>query len=102
MSPAQPARLHLRVVTSQALLVEVEADEVQIPTIDGLIGVYPEHSPLVVALGRGTLAFRQARYEERFEIDGGYAEIGPASVLVFTESAPPEEDDNGPGRSFMP
>jgi len=84
--------MHLRIVTSRALLVETDVDEVQIPTIDGLIGVYPEHSPLIVALGRGTLAYRQARYEERFEIDGGYAEIGPASVLVFTESAPPEEE----------
>jgi len=86
-----PARLRLRIVTSRALLVETDADDVQIPTIDGLIGVYPEHRPLVVALGRGTLSYRQAKYEERFEIDGGYAEIGPASVLIFTESAPPEE-----------
>ena len=91
MSGNAPARLRLRIVTSRALLVETDADEVQIPTIDGLIGVYPEHRPLVVALGRGTLSYRQAKYEERFEIDGGYAEIGPASVLIFTESAPPEE-----------
>ena len=91
MNPTAPARLHLRIVTSRALLVETEADEVQIPTIDGLIGVYPQHSPLVVALGRGTLAYRQARYEERFEIDGGYAEIGPSTVLVFTESASRED-----------
>ncbi|MHB8055729.1 MAG: F0F1 ATP synthase subunit epsilon [Candidatus Aminicenantales bacterium] len=91
MSGTAPARLHLRIVTSRALLVETDADEVQIPTIDGLIGVYPEHRPLIVALGRGTLAYRQAKYEERFDIDGGYAEIGPESVLIFTESAPPEE-----------
>ena len=91
MSGNTPARLHLRIVTSRALLVETAADEVQIPTIDGLIGVYPEHRPLVIALGRGTLSYRQAKYEERFEIDGGYAEIGPASVLIFTESAPSDE-----------
>ncbi len=90
MSGNAPARLHLRIVTSRALLVETDADEVQIPTIDGLIGVYPEHRPLVVALGRGTLSYRQAKYEERFDIGGGYAEIGPESVLIFTESAPPE------------
>jgi F-type H+-transporting ATPase subunit epsilon len=91
VSGTASARLHIRIVTSRALLVETDADEVQIPTIDGLIGVYPEHRPLIVALGRGTLAYRQAKYEERFEIDGGYAEIGPESVLIFTESAPPEE-----------
>lgn len=91
MSAAEPDRFHLRVVTSASLLVEAEVDEVQIPTIDGLIGVFPRHRPLVAALGRGILTYRQGKYEERFPIEGGYAEIGPASVLVFTESIEAEE-----------
>lgn len=91
MSEKAPDRFRLRVVTSKSLLVETDADEAQIPTIDGLIGVFPNHRPFIVALGRGTLSYRQAAYEERFEIDGGYAEIGPDSVLVFTESAPTGE-----------
>jgi len=87
VSDKAPDRFRLRAVTSKSLLIETEADEAQIPTIDGLIGVFPDHRPLIVALGRGTLSYRQGAYEERFEIDGGYAEIGPDSVLVFTESA---------------
>ena len=87
MSEKAPDRFRLRVVTSKSLLIETDADEAQIPTIDGLIGVFPNHRPLIIALGRGTLSYRQAAYEERFEIDGGYAEIGLDSVLVFTESA---------------
>jgi F0F1-type ATP synthase epsilon subunit len=45
----------------------------------------------VAALGRGILTYRQGKYEERFPIEGGYAEVGPASVLVFTESTESEE-----------
>ena len=91
MSAAGPDRFHLRVVTPRSLLVETDVDEVQIPTIDGLIGVFPHHRPLVAALGRGILTYRQGKYEERFPIEGGYAEVGPASVLVFTESTESEE-----------
>jgi F-type H+-transporting ATPase subunit epsilon len=87
MSIAAPVRFKLQVVTSKSMLVETEADEVQIPTTEGLIGVFPGHRRLVAALGRGTLSFRQASYEEQFEVDGGYAEIGPESVLIFTEPA---------------
>ena len=90
MSAAGPDRFHLRVVTSKSLLVETEVDEVQIPTIDGLIGVFPHHRPLVAALGRGVLTYRQGKYEERFPIEGGYAEVGPDAVIVFTESTEEE------------
>jgi F-type H+-transporting ATPase subunit epsilon len=86
MSIAAPVRFKLRVVTSKALLVETEADEAQIPTTEGLIGVFPAHRPLVAALGRGTLSYRQSKYQEQFEVEGGYAEIGPDSVLIFTET----------------
>lgn len=86
MSGTGPDRFHLRVITSASLLVETDVDEVQIPTIDGLIGVFPHHRPLIAALGRGILTYRQGKYEERFPVEGGYAEIGPAAVLVFTES----------------
>jgi len=95
VSDKAPDRFRLRVVTSDALLVETRADEAQIPTIDGLIGVFPLHRPLVVALGRGTLSYRQGAYEERFEIDGGYAEISPDSVLVFTETAAADSSADG-------
>ncbi|MBM3295002.1 MAG: hypothetical protein FJY82_10810 [Candidatus Aminicenantes bacterium] len=78
---------HLKVITPRALLVETEADEAQIPTTEGLIGVFPGHRPLIAAVGEGTLSYRQGKYEERFEVSGGLAEIGPDRVLVFTERA---------------
>ncbi len=89
MSESRPAAtFHLKVITPRALLVEAEVDEAQIPTTEGLIGVFPDHRPLVVAIGEGTLTYRQGKYEDRFEISGGLAEIGPDRVLVFTEKTP--------------
>lgn len=86
MSPNPAPKLRLKVVTPRLLLVDADVEEVQVPTIEGLIGVFPGHRPLMAAIGRGTLSYRQAGDEESFVIDGGTAEIRPDRVLVFTRA----------------
>ncbi len=86
MSPNPVPPLRLKVVTPRLLLVDQEVDDVQIPTIEGLIGVYPGHRPLMVSIGRGTLSYRLGSDQESFEIAGGTAEIHPDHVLIFTRS----------------
>jgi len=87
MSQTLPASFHLKVITPRRLLVEADVQEASIPSLEGLIGVRPGHRPLMIALGRGTLSYRQGASEESFEVAGGYAEILPDQVLVFTESS---------------
>jgi F-type H+-transporting ATPase subunit epsilon len=87
MSQTLPASFHLKVITPRRLLVEADVQEASIPSLEGLIGVRPGHRPLMVALGRGTLSYRQGASEESFEVAGGYAEILSDQVLVFTESS---------------
>jgi F-type H+-transporting ATPase subunit epsilon len=86
VSPNPAPTLRLKVVTPRLLLVDADVEEVQIPTIEGLIGVWPGHRPLLAAIGRGTLSYRQSGDEESFAIDGGTAEIQADRVLVFTRS----------------
>ena len=86
MSPNPVPTLRLKVVTPRLLLVDQEVDDVQVPTIEGLIGVYPGHRPLMVSIGRGTLSYRLGGDEESFDISGGTAEIHPDHVLIFTRS----------------
>jgi F-type H+-transporting ATPase subunit epsilon len=85
MSQNLPSSLHLKIITPRLLLADTDVDEVSIPSLEGLIGVLPGHRPLVVALGYGTLAYRLGTSEESFAVKGGYAEILPDKVLVFTE-----------------
>jgi F-type H+-transporting ATPase subunit epsilon len=75
----------LKVITPHKVVCEVEADEVTLPGLDGQIGVLPGHRPMVAALGEGTLSYRAGADAGEREIRGGYAEIGPERVLVFTE-----------------
>jgi F-type H+-transporting ATPase subunit epsilon len=85
MSQTLPDSFHLKVITPRQMLAEADVQEASIPSLEGLIGVRPGHRPLVVALGRGTLTYRQGTSEESFEVQGGCAEILPDQVLVFTE-----------------
>ena len=85
MSQNFPPRLHLTIVTPEKLLVETEADEVELPGLDGYLGILPGHRPLNTALGNGTITFRMGSQEERYAVRGGFAEVSPESVLVITE-----------------
>jgi F-type H+-transporting ATPase subunit epsilon len=83
--------LHLRVITPERMLVDAEVGEVALPGLDGELGILPGHRSLVTALGRGRLFYRLAGSEQQFDVAGGYAEIGPESVLVFTALSGDEE-----------
>ena len=84
MSEEKAHRLHLHVVTPRRLLVDAEVDEARIPGLDGQIGILPGHRPLMLALGKGPVIFRQGTDEETIEVEGGTAEIVSDRVLIFT------------------
>ncbi len=84
MSEEKAHRLHLHVVTPRRLLVDATVDEARIPGLDGQIGILPGHQPLMLALGKGPIVFRQGTSEETIEVDGGTAEVLSDRVLVFT------------------
>jgi len=91
MSLHPPASFRLTVMTSKLMLADTDVEEATLPTIDGLIGILPGHRPLVTALGNGTLSYKTGLSSESFEVSGGYAEILPERVLVFTEPMEGEE-----------
>lgn len=85
MSQDLPSFLKLKVITSRKLLVDEEVLEVSLPSLDGYLGILPGHCHLFLALGKGKLSYRQTHRDENFSVEGGYAEILPEKVLVFTE-----------------
>lgn len=85
MSQNSHSRFQLKIVTPTDLLVETEVDEVELPGLDGYIGILPGHRPLNTALGEGTITYREGNKEEQFSVRGGYAEITSVNVIVITE-----------------
>lgn len=85
MNQNLPPALKLRVITPQKLLVDEDVEEVSLPSLEGYICILPGHRPLIIALGYGEISFTRAKKHETFTVEGGYAEIHPERVLVFTE-----------------
>lgn len=92
MSKELPASLHLKVITPQKLLVDIEVKAVSLPGLEGYIGVLPGHRTLLTALGKGWITYRLDQREEKFPVEGGFAEVSAEKVLVFTTLSQDEEE----------
>lgn len=79
--------LHLTVVSPDRTLFDGEAQYVQLPIHDGLIGVLAHHAPMVSVLGYGVLTLRSEREERQIILDGGFLEIRDNRVSVLANSA---------------
>lgn len=97
MSNNLPSSLQLRVMTPRKLLVDREVNAVFIPSLEGYIGILPGHRPLLTALGQGTIIYRVNQKEEEFSVEGGFAEILPDKVIVFTKLSKSEAERQNEG-----
>ena len=97
MSEILPSVLQLRVFTSREQLADVEVQDVTLPSLEGYVGIFPGHRPLLLALGEGELSYRIQSKQESFSVRGGYAQISPDKVLVFTEIIPNEPPGTASG-----
>lgn len=99
---ADPAFIHLEVVTRAGVALRADVDEVQAPSVYGEFGVLPGHIPLLAALRSGILTWRNKGDAKRAVIGPGFAEAGPDKVLVITEHFVPEDDiDPGATRKSL-
>ena len=77
----------LEIVTPERLAYSDTVDSVQLPGVEGELGVLPGHAPLVSMLGVGELRIRKAGAEESFAIVGGFLQVRPGKVVVMAETA---------------
>ncbi len=87
-----PSSLRLKVIAPRKLLADLDVQEVSLPSLEGYLGILPGHRPLFLALGKGKITYRAAGRERELFVQGGYAEVQPEKVLVFTEMSKDEVD----------
>jgi F-type H+-transporting ATPase subunit epsilon len=79
--------LLLEIVTPERLAYSDTVDSVQLPGVEGELGVLPHHAPLVSMLGVGELRIRKSGETESFAIVGGFLQVRPDRVVVMAETA---------------
>jgi F-type H+-transporting ATPase subunit epsilon len=85
----------LQLVSPERVLVEEQVDEVQIPALDGYMGVLPGHAALLSELmPGGVLTYRSAAGEKVLAVYGGFVEVQPERVRILVDAAERKEEIN--------
>ena len=85
----------LEIVTVERLLYSDDVDMVVAPGIEGVLGILPNHAPLLTALKYGELIVRkQGEDGQSFAIGGGFMEVVPGKITVLADAAERADEIN--------
>jgi len=87
------ARIHLEVVTPERKVLEADVDRVEVPGLDGELGILPGHTELVSQLNpAGLLTYHVGDEKGQMAISSGFLEVHPDRVIVLADRAARPED----------
>lgn len=84
--------IRCEIVTQERMVYSEDVDIVNLPGIEGRMGILPNHSSLLTVLDFGEVIVRRDGEEEYFAIGGGFAEVQPDKVIVLADSAAHAEE----------
>ncbi len=84
--------IKFQIVTLSGVKFDEDIYEVQLPTPDGQIGVFPDHMPLVSLATPGVVSVRRNQRDsdsqlEYFATDGGVIEVLDNTVRILADEA---------------
>ncbi|MFN3409611.1 MAG: ATP synthase F1 subunit epsilon [Limisphaerales bacterium] len=81
------ATLKLEIVTPEAVTWSGQVDMVTLPGIEGELGVYPMHIPLMTQIVPGEICVRKDGQDEWLAVGEGFVEITGDRVSILTDMA---------------
>jgi F-type H+-transporting ATPase subunit epsilon len=82
-----PNTLKLEIVTPDARIYSEDVDMVTLPGVEGEMGIYPMHVPLMTQIVSGELSVRKDGRDIFLAVGEGFAEITGERVAILTEMA---------------
>jgi F-type H+-transporting ATPase subunit epsilon len=87
------ATLSVEIVTNERIVYsETDVDMVSAPGSEGVLGILPNHAPLVTPLSAGELRIKKGGSEETMVVFGGFMEVLPDKVIVLADAAEKVEE----------
>ncbi|HKR01872.1 MAG TPA: F0F1 ATP synthase subunit epsilon [Pyrinomonadaceae bacterium] len=87
-------QIQLEVVTPERRVLAEQVDSVNVPGMNGELGILPGHTPLISQLQTGVLSYVKGGATHRLHVSGGFVEVNADRVSVLAEVAEhPEEID---------
>jgi F-type H+-transporting ATPase subunit epsilon len=79
--------IRCEIVSQDRMVFEGDVDMVIAPSVEGEIGVLPDHAPLIAILDMGFIKLHCQEEEEVFTVTGGFIEVQPDIVTVMAEAS---------------
>ncbi len=81
------ATLKLEIVTPEAKTYSEDVDMVTLPGVEGEMGIYPQHVPLMTQIVPGEISVRKGGQDFFLAVGEGFVEITGDRVAVLTDMA---------------
>lgn len=81
------ATLKLEIVTPEAKTYSEDVDMVTLPGVEGEMGIYPNHVPLMTQIVSGEITARKGGQDYHLAVGEGFAEITGTRVAILTDMA---------------
>lgn len=86
-------RIHLEIVTPERKVFEADVERVEVPGLDGELGILPGHTELVSLLKpAGLLTYHVGNETGEMAISDGFVEVSADRVTVLANKATRPED----------
>ena len=81
--------LQVNVVSAEEQIFAGEAEFVALPGVEGELGIYPQHTPLITQIKPGAVRIKEpGSVEETLVfVQGGFLEVQPKVVTVLADTA---------------
>ena len=86
------ATLKLEIVTPEAKVFSEDVEMVSLTGIDGDMGIYPEHMPLMTQLVAGEVIARKNASDISLAVGDGFVQVTKDRVAILTDMAIKSED----------
>jgi len=83
------ATMRIDVVSAEESIYSGEAEFVVLPGVQGELGIYPRHTPLITQIRAGVVRIKVPgkAEEEAVFVQGGFLEVQPDHVNVLSDTA---------------
>ncbi|GAP20088.1 ATP synthase F1 subunit epsilon [Leptolinea tardivitalis] len=79
--------IRCEVVSQDRIVFQGDVDIVNLPGLDGDMGILPNHSPVLTLLRYGVISIKTKTDEQFFTVAGGVAEVQPDQVTILADAA---------------
>ena len=84
--------MHLQVLTPNKKIFSEEIDELTVDTVNGQIGILPNHIQLVTRIKPGEMILKIKGKQQYFAITGGFLEVDKNKITILADYAVYSED----------